>query len=73
MHYIFTFRSLTPTYVSALSINNSVNNCNINNYETLLYVIQNITADNNVCKVNVHYEPPEDSLERAETYVGVKE
>jgi hypothetical protein len=23
--------------------------------------------------VNVHYEPPEDDLVRAETYVGVKE
>jgi hypothetical protein len=28
---------------------------------------------NNVCKVNVHYEPPEDGLVKAETYVGVKE
>jgi hypothetical protein len=25
------------------------------------------------CKVNVDYEPPEDGLVRAETYVGVKE
>jgi hypothetical protein len=25
------------------------------------------------CKVNVHYEPPEDGLVKAETYVGVKE
>jgi hypothetical protein len=39
MHYIFTFYSLTPTYVSAF----------------------------------VDYEPPEDSLVKAETYVGVKE
>jgi hypothetical protein len=50
-----------------------VNNCNINEYETLLYVIQNIIADNNGCKVNVDYEPPEDGLVRAETYIGVKE
>jgi hypothetical protein len=36
-------------------------------------VIQNIIADiNNGYKVNVHYEPPEDGLVRAETYVGVK-
>jgi hypothetical protein len=32
-----------------------------------------IIADNNGCKVNVDYEPPEDGLVRAETYVGVKE
>jgi hypothetical protein len=25
------------------------------------------------CKVNADYEPPEDDLVRAETYVGVKE
>jgi hypothetical protein len=36
-------------------------------------VIQNITADNNGCKVNVNYEPLEDGLVRAETYVEVKE
>jgi hypothetical protein len=36
-------------------------------------VIYNIIADNNGCKVNVDYEPPEDSLVRAETCVGVKE
>jgi hypothetical protein len=37
-------------------------------------VIQNITADiNNGCTVNVHYEPPEDGLVRAETCVGVRE
>jgi hypothetical protein len=37
-------------------------------------VIHNIIADINIgCKVNVHYEPPEDGLVRAETYVGVKE
>jgi hypothetical protein len=36
-------------------------------------VIQNIIADNNGCKVNVDYEPPEDGLVRAETNVGVKE
>jgi hypothetical protein len=36
-------------------------------------VIYNIIADNNGCKVNVDYEPPEDDLVRAETYVGVKE
>jgi hypothetical protein len=36
-------------------------------------VIQNIIADNNGCKVNVDYEPPEDGLARAETYVGLKE
>ena len=35
--------------------------------------IYNITADKNGCKVNVHYEPPEDGLLRVETYVGVKE
>jgi hypothetical protein len=28
---------------------------------------------NNGCKVNVDYEPPENGLVRAETYVGVKE
>jgi hypothetical protein len=37
-------------------------------------VIYNIITDkNNGCKVNVHYEPPEDGLVRVETYVGVKE
>jgi hypothetical protein len=36
-------------------------------------VIQNIIADNNGCKVNVDYEPPEDGLVRAETSVGVNE
>jgi hypothetical protein len=37
-------------------------------------VIYNIRTDiNNGCKVNVDYEPPEDGLLRAETYVGVKE
>jgi hypothetical protein len=37
-------------------------------------VIYNIITDiNNRCKVNVDYEPPEDGLVRAETYVGVKE
>jgi hypothetical protein len=36
-------------------------------------VIQNIIAYNNGCKVNVDYEPPEDGLISAETYVGVKE
>jgi hypothetical protein len=31
-------------------------------------------ADINIgCKVNVYYEPPEDGLVKAETYVGVKE
>ena len=49
-----------------------VNNCNINDYETWLYVIQNIIADNNGCKVNVD-KPPEDDPVRVETYVGVKE
>jgi hypothetical protein len=37
-------------------------------------VIYNIIAGiNNGCKVNVVYEPPEDGLVKAETYVGVKE
>jgi hypothetical protein len=37
-------------------------------------VIYNIIADiNNGCKVNADYEPPEDGLVKAETYVGVKE
>jgi hypothetical protein len=37
-------------------------------------VIYNIIADiSNGCKVNVHYEPPEDGLVRAEIYVAVKE
>jgi hypothetical protein len=38
-------------------------------------VIYNIIAAdiNNGCKVNVDYEPPEDGLVKAETYVGVKE
>jgi hypothetical protein len=35
-------------------------------------VIQNIIADNNGCKVNVDYEPPEDGPVRVETYVGLK-
>jgi hypothetical protein len=35
-------------------------------------VIYNITADNNGCKVNIDYKPPEDDLVKAETYVGVK-
>jgi hypothetical protein len=36
-------------------------------------VIYSVLADiNNGCKVNVHYEPPEHGLVRAETYVGVK-
>jgi hypothetical protein len=40
----------------------------------MLHVIYNIIADiNNGCKVNVDYEPPEDDLVKAETYVGVKE
>jgi hypothetical protein len=33
-------------------------------------MIQNIIADNNECKVNVDYEPPEDYPVRVETYVG---
>jgi hypothetical protein len=33
-----------------------------------------VVANKNIgCKVNVDYEPPEDGLVRAETYVGVKE
>jgi hypothetical protein len=37
-------------------------------------VINNIITNiNHGCKVNVHYEPPEDGLVRAETYVGVIE
>jgi hypothetical protein len=37
-------------------------------------VIYNKIADiNNGCKVNVDYEPPEDCLIKAETFVGVKE
>jgi hypothetical protein len=36
-------------------------------------VILNITADNNGCKVNVDYKPPEDDPVRVETYVGVEE
>jgi hypothetical protein len=36
-------------------------------------VIYNIIADNNGCKVNVHYEPSEDGLVRVETCVGVEE
>jgi hypothetical protein len=35
-------------------------------------VIHNTIADNNGCKVNVDYEPSEDGLVRAETFVGVK-
>jgi hypothetical protein len=35
--------------------------------------IQNIMADNNGCKVNVDYEPPEDDPVRVETYLGVEE
>jgi hypothetical protein len=38
-----------------------------------IFNIYNITADINIaCKVNVHYEPPEDDLVKAETCVGVK-
>jgi hypothetical protein len=37
-------------------------------------VIYNIISDiNNGRKANVDYEPPEDGLVKAETYVGVKE
>jgi hypothetical protein len=37
-------------------------------------VIYNIIEGiNNGCKANVHYEPPEDGLVNAETYVGVTE
>jgi hypothetical protein len=36
-------------------------------------MIQNTIANNNVCKVNVDYELPEDGLVRVETYVGVGE
>jgi hypothetical protein len=37
-------------------------------------VIYNIIADiNSGCEVNIDYEPPEDGLVKAETYVGVKE
>jgi hypothetical protein len=36
-------------------------------------VIQNIIADNNVCKINVDNEPPEDGPVRVETYLGVEE
>jgi hypothetical protein len=35
-------------------------------------VIYNIIPDNNGCKVNVHYEPPEDGPVRVEIYVGLK-
>jgi hypothetical protein len=34
--------------------------------------IYRLTDLTNGCKVNVHYEPPEDGLVRVETYVGVK-
>jgi hypothetical protein len=38
------------------------------------YILYNIIADiNNGCKVNVDYEPSENGLVKAETYVGVKE
>ena len=47
-----------------------VNNCNIYDNETGL----NVIADKNIgCEVNVVYEPPEDGLVKAETYVGVEE
>jgi hypothetical protein len=37
-------------------------------------VIYNIIEDrNHGCKINVDYEPPEDYLVKAKTYVGVKE
>ena len=32
------------------------------------YVIYSIIADNNGCKVNVDFEPPEDGLVRVETF-----
>jgi hypothetical protein len=39
-----------------------------------VYTLYNITADKNIgCKLNVHYEPPEDGLVKVETCVGVEE
>jgi hypothetical protein len=37
------------------------------------HMFQPLQADNNGCIVKVGYEPPEDGLVRAETYVGVRE
>jgi hypothetical protein len=34
------------------------------------YMWYKTIADNNGCKVNLNYEPPEDGIVRAETYVG---
>jgi hypothetical protein len=34
--------------------------------------LDNMIADNNRRKVNVHYEPPEDGLVKAKTCVGVE-
>jgi hypothetical protein len=47
-----------------------LNNCNIYDNETGV----NVIADKNIgFEVNVVYEPPEDGLVKAETYVGVEE
>jgi hypothetical protein len=47
-----------------------VYNCNTYDNETGL----NVIPDKNIgCEVNVVYEPPEDGLVTAETYVGVEE
>jgi hypothetical protein len=40
---------------------------------SLSFIDDNETDINNGCKVTVDYEPPEDGLVKAETYVGVKE
>jgi hypothetical protein len=45
-----------------------------NPHHSFVYTLYNIIADiNSVCKVNVHYEPPEVGLVRVETYVGAEE
>ena len=45
----------------------------ISHYKAYLTICDtNIIADNNGCKLNVDYKPPEDGIVRAETYVGVE-
>jgi hypothetical protein len=63
MQYIFTFHSLTPTYVSAFTRPSSVPNKQN----------QLITFKTSKKNYKQLLNPPEDGLVKAETYVGVKE
>jgi hypothetical protein len=40
---------------------------------SLLLAVSSVYIGKQSSKVNVDYKPPEDGLERAETYVGVEE